>query len=69
MECEDISAGGIAFHLNRPPDFETLVVALGKPPQRSYVSARVVRCVATDRNGLHGCLVGCCFTGKVSLAE
>ena len=67
VECEDISAGGIAFHLNRQPDFETLVVALGKPPWQSYLSARVVRCVKTERGGVRGFLVGCSFTGKVSL--
>jgi GAF domain-containing protein len=67
VECEDISAGGIAFHLSRPPDFETLVIALGKPPRQSYVSAQVVRCVTTERDGVPGYLVGCSFTGKVSL--
>jgi PAS domain S-box-containing protein len=67
VECEDISAGGIAFHLNRPPDFETLVIALGKPPQQSHVSARVVRCTKDKREGAGGYLVGCSFTGKVSL--
>jgi PAS domain S-box-containing protein len=67
VECENISASGIAFHLKRPPDFETLVVALGKGPRQSYVSARVVRCTFAERDGERGCLVGCCFTGKVVL--
>jgi PAS domain S-box-containing protein len=67
VECKDISAGGIAIRLNCPPDFETLVVALGKPPRESYVSARVVRCAPAGRDGEAGYVVGCCFTGKVSL--
>ncbi|MGQ9575755.1 MAG: GAF domain-containing protein [Thermoguttaceae bacterium] len=67
VECEDISAGGIAFYMNRPPDFDTLVVALGRPPAESYLTARVVRVAKKERDGQRLYLVGCRFTGRVNL--
>jgi len=67
VECKDISAGGVAFFLDRPPDFDTLVVALGRPPGESFFTARVVRVVRTDLDGRRLYLVGCRFTGRVSI--
>jgi hypothetical protein len=40
--CHNLSTGGIGFLLPSRPDFESLVVALGKPPSVSYMEARVV---------------------------
>jgi PAS domain S-box-containing protein len=67
VECEDLSAGGMGFYMNRPPDFDTLVVALGRPPEESYLTARVVRVMRADQNGERRYLVGCRFTGRVAL--
>lgn len=67
VECRDISAGGIAFLFDRRPDFETLVVILGRPPAENYFTARVVR-VAEDRHdGKLKYVIGCQFTGRVAL--
>ena len=65
--CNDISAGGISFLLSEAPDFEELVVVLGKPPNETFFTARVVRIVGHQENGEMKYLVGCRFTGKVYL--
>lgn len=65
--CENISGGGIAFYLNRAPDFQDLVVALGQPPNLTHFSARVVRVAETLYDGKQAYLVGCRFTGRVQL--
>ena len=65
--CEDLSAGGIAFHLDWAPDFQDLVVALGRPPALSHFTARVVRIMPKAHDGKQVYLVGCCFTGRIHL--
>ena len=67
VECKDISAGGIAFYLDRPPDFENVVVALGRPPAQTHFTARVVRIATLRRDGKRCYLIGCRFTGRVVL--
>jgi len=62
--CKDISASGIAFYADRPPDFNTLAVELGCPPEQSYFFAQVVRVSKADREGQKRYLIGCRFTGK-----
>jgi len=65
--CEDISAGGLSFYLENPPEFEDLVVALGQPPAISFFRAKVVRVMDRELNGQPVHLVGCRFTGRVHL--
>jgi len=67
VECRDISAGGIAFYLPRQPDFDSLVVSLGRAPKESYFTARVVRTEPVERSGQRMRLVGCCFTGRIQI--
>ncbi len=67
VPCHDISAGGISFYLNSKPDFDTLLVALGKTPSLTYFTARVVRIVEEVIDGHVMQLVGCRFTGRVHL--
>jgi PAS domain S-box-containing protein len=67
VECEDISAGGISFYLDRPPEFEYLVVALGKAPTLTWFAALVVRVVDRSAPDAPRFLVGCRFTGRVHL--
>lgn len=64
VQCNDISAGGISFFLDKPPAFEHLVVALGREPALSYFAADVARVASIDRGGAKSYLVGCRFTGR-----
>ena len=43
VDCCDISAGGLAFYLDLAPNFEKLIVTLGKPPAVTHFAAQVVR--------------------------
>jgi hypothetical protein len=52
-----------AQSLPGPPDFEYVVVALGKSPTIIYVTARVVE----YRPAKSGVFVGCSFLAKVEL--
>ena len=38
VACQDISATGFSFLSSQPPDFESLVVALGVPPNLTYMT-------------------------------
>jgi len=67
VECQDISAGGIAFYMNRLPDFDTVVLALGKPPTESYFTARVMRVARAEEQGRIRYLVGCRFLERINL--
>ncbi|MDY0166830.1 MAG: PAS domain-containing protein [Thermoguttaceae bacterium] len=63
--CEDISAGGISFYLDTPPDFKRVVVGLGQPPQLSFFIAEIVRVLEKEIDGQEQFLVGCRFTGRI----
>ena len=65
VDCWDISLGGIAFFLDRPPDFQTLVVSLGRPPALNYFTAQVVRVARMEQHGRMRYLVGCRFLERV----
>lgn len=65
VQCNDISAGGISFFLDQPPDFRELVVSLGKEPALSHFTARVVRVAGVDDDRKKVYLVGCRFTGRI----
>lgn len=40
--CHDLTSDGFSFFLDDPPDFESLVAALGIPPKLVYLRAKVV---------------------------
>lgn len=65
--CHDISSGGFSFHLPQPPAFDSIIVALGMPPNVTYLSGRVVHTSASSPNGQSMFLVGCRFVGRVEL--
>jgi hypothetical protein len=65
VECRDISAGGLAFYLSGRPDFDRLVVALGRHPNQTFFTARVVRTEPTERDGHRQYLIGCRFSGRI----
>lgn len=66
VECRDISEGGLAFLLPKAPDFDKLLIALGRPPVFVHCLAEVVRTerVRTDRGPRT--LVGCRFLKRVA---
>jgi hypothetical protein len=64
VRCCDLSTAGVSFLLPQSPDFENVVVALGKPPQLIYVTARLANC----RPAAGGFLVGCSLVAKVELS-
>jgi hypothetical protein len=63
--CEDISAGGISFYLDTPPDFKRVVVGLGQAPQLTFFTATIARVAETEFEGRRQFLVGCRFTGRI----
>ena len=67
VKCRDLTKNGFSFFLPDRPDFDLLVVALGKPPALTYFAARVVRVAETEQDGKPSYLVGCRFSGRVHL--
>ena len=57
--------GGFSFYLDRQPEFEKLVVALGRPPETVYVAARVVNVTSVVRNEMTMFRVGCGFSHRM----
>jgi hypothetical protein len=66
VACQDISATGFSFLSSQPPDFESLVVALGVAPNLTYMTARVVNRIriADDPAPLYR--IGCRFSGRLT---
>lgn len=64
VECQDVSAGGIAFYFDRVPEFKELVLMLGHPPHVRQLVCRVVRVAGMERDGTKRYLVGCRFIGR-----
>ena len=69
VECSDLSAGGFAFLLDRQPEFDTLAVVLGKPPQEVVLAARIVRCTSHGSIGRIRMRIGCRFLSRLSLPD
>jgi PAS domain S-box-containing protein len=69
VRCKDISGSGIAFFLNFLPEFEDLVVGLGRLPALNYFTARVMRVARVEEGDRVGYLVGCRFVGKALLPD
>ena len=67
VQCLDLSTGGISFFLTDQPQFEDVVVALGKPPQLLHFTASVCRVVETDVGQQPGYMIGCEFRDRVDL--
>lgn len=66
MQCNDIAPGGFSFVSTRPPESEMLVVALGTPPNLTYLTAQVAHVTRTQRGREHVYLVGCSYVGRVA---
>jgi len=65
--CKDISGGGISFYLDNPPDFDSLVVALGPPTSVAHFAARIAHVAQIEQDGTMRYQVGCQFTERVYL--
>jgi len=66
IQCNDIAAGGFSFISPKPPQSEMLVVALGTPPNLSYLTAQVAHVTRLQREGRRMYLVGCSYVGRVA---
>jgi PAS domain S-box-containing protein len=67
VDCSDISAGGLSFYLGRVPEFDKLIVRLGKAPALTHFAAQVVRYMEKVEGPQRQYLVGCRFLGRVHL--
>lgn len=64
--CRDLSEQGFSFLATCPPDFEMLVVALGVPPNLTYMTARIANRVRVSDGPMPLYRIGCRFTGRLS---
>ena len=64
VPCENVSGSGIAFLLEKEPDANEYVVALGKAQNLIYLCARVVHVRQIPHKGQLRYRVGCQFTGR-----
>ena len=67
VDCKDISGGGISFYLDSPPDFDILVVAIGRRWAPAHFAARIAHVAEVEHTGRTQYLVGCRFTERVYL--
>lgn len=67
VQCHDLSAGGLSFVCDEPPDFQKFVVRLGKAPETHYVVARVANVVEVGTAERRQYRVGCSFLERVGL--
>ena len=68
VTCHDISCGGLSYYLNQPPIVNDIVLALTIRGEVKYLSAHIVRTIATlTADGLMY-LVGCQFVGRLDVA-
>ena len=44
VRCHDLSQSAFSFVVSEIPDFPTLVVSLGEPPNQMHMVAEIVRC-------------------------
>ena len=65
VECSDISTGGMAFYADSHPDFEKLIVRLGRPPSVRQFRARVLNVIQVQRDGKSVYRVGCRFIDRI----
>ena len=65
VQCHDLSAGGLSFLCDEPPDFQKFVVRLGKAAETYYVVARVANIVEIGTSEQPRYRVGCSFMERV----
>lgn len=65
VQCHDLSAGGLSFICDEPPDFQKFVVRLGKGDDTYYVVARVANVVDIGSAQRPRYRVGCSFLERI----
>jgi len=63
--CCDLARGGVSFFLATPPDFDEVVVALGRAPKINRLLAKVVHIEQLSIDGGVRYRVGCRFTERL----
>jgi hypothetical protein len=66
VACQDISSTCFSFLSSQPPDFESLVVALGVAPNVTYMTARVINRVRIADHPAPLYRIGCRFSGRLT---
>lgn len=67
VRCVDISRGGFAFYRKTLPASGEIVIALGEPPDLTYLTARIVQSATIDRYGHTFFRIGCQFNDRVEV--
>lgn len=62
--CRDIAPGGVSFLSPTPPVADSFVVALGRPPRLTYLTASVAHVTRVEHEGRKMYLIGCNYTGR-----
>lgn len=60
VRCLDLSPSGFSYLANSPEEADSLVVALGKDPQMTYLSAQIIHQTPMT-------LIGCRFSGRLHI--
>ena len=68
VQCRDLSREGFSFFTGELPAAETLVVAMGSPPNLRFFTARVVSSPPASRQGKVGYQIECEFVSKLDRA-
>lgn len=66
VQCNDIAAGGFSYVSPAPPASDMLVVALGAPPNLTYLTVQVAHVNRIKNNGQRMFLVGCNYVGRAN---
>ena len=65
VDCKDISCGGVAFYLKRPPGGKYFAIELGPRPMNTLMLAQVIYVRAVEHNDQRMYLVGCKFIKRI----
>jgi diguanylate cyclase len=65
VQCRDLTSSGFSFWLPAPPDFKSMVVALGTDGNVRYLTAEVAHATKMQQDGSVAYLVGGRFTGRI----
>ena len=66
IECHDIGPGGFSYIVDNEPPSDLLVVALGKRPNLTHLTAKIVHSRQIYHRGTPMYIIGCCYTGRIS---
>ena len=67
VQCFDISSSGFSYLLDGPAEHQALIVALGVPPDITYLTARVEHSTMKQEQPSPLYLIGCRFTGRIEV--